>query len=196
MIKRKDFYFKKAKKEGYLARSSYKLIELNRKYNLIRRDSDVLDIGCSPGSWVQVCLKLNVRRVVGIDIEKAKVKGNKFEFINEDINEIDVDKLGKFDVVLSDISPKTKGFFDAEESVDLSRKAWGVTKEVLKPKGNFLCKIFQGADFDAFCREVKKHFYFFKVSKPKASRKESREMYLIGKGFLGNLQNIDKKIYK
>lgn len=185
MIKRKDFYFKKAKKEGYLARSSYKLIELNRKYNLIRRDSDVLDIGCSPGSWVQVCLKLNVRRVVGIDIEKAKVKGNKFEFINEDINEIDVDKLGKFDVVLSDISPKTKGFFDAEESVDLSRKAWGVTKEVLKPKGNFLCKIFQGADFDAFCREVKKHFYFFKVSKPKASRKESREMYLIGKGFLG-----------
>jgi len=196
MIKRKDFYFKRAKKEGFLARSAYKLIDLNRKYNLIKRDCDVLDIGCSPGSWVQVCLKLNVRRVVGIDIEKAKIENNRFEFVNKDVNEIDVAKLGKFDVVLSDISPKTKGFFDSEESVELSRKAWEIAKKVLKPKGNFLCKIFQGAEFDEFCREIRKHFDFFKVSKPKASRKESREMYLIGKGFLGNLQNIDKKIYK
>ena len=196
MIKRKDFYFKRAKKEGFLARSAYKLIDLNRKYNLIRKNSDVLDIGCSPGGWVQVCLKLHARRVVGIDIEKAKIKDSRFEFVNEDVNEIDVAKLGKFDVVLSDISPKTKGFFDSEESADLSRKAWKIAVQVLKPKGNFLCKIFQGAEFDEFCREIRKHFYFFKVSKPKASRKESREMYLIGKGFLGNLQNIDKKIYK
>ncbi|MBS3151137.1 RlmE family RNA methyltransferase [Candidatus Woesearchaeota archaeon] len=186
MIKRKDFYFKKAKKEGFLARSAYKLIELNGKYNLIRKNSDVLDIGCSPGGWVQVCLKLHARRVVGIDIEKAKIKDSRFEFVNEDVNEIDVAKLGKFDVVLSDISPKTKGFFDSEESADLSRKAWKIAVQVLKPKGNFLCKIFQGAEFDEFCRELRKYFYFFKISKPKASRKESREMYLIGKGFLGD----------
>lgn len=186
MIKRKDFYFKRAKKEGYLARSAYKLIDLNRRYNLIRKNSDVLDIGCSPGSWVQVCLKLNVRRIVGIDIEEAKIENDKFEFFNEDVNEIDVSSLGKFDAVLSDISPKTKGFFDAEESVDLSRKAWNVAKKVLRPKGNFLCKVFQGAEFDEFSREIRKYFSFFKISKPKASRKESREMYLIGKDFLGN----------
>lgn len=184
MIKRKDYFFKRAKKEGYLARSSYKLIELNRRYSLVRRNHDVLDIGCSPGSWVQVCLKLSARRIVGIDIEKAKIKNDKFTFINEDVGEIDVEKLGKFDVVLSDISPKTKGFFDAEESTDLSRKAWKVAEKVLKPGGNFLCKIFQGAEFDAFSKEIKKHFSFFKISKPKASRKESREMYLVGKGFL------------
>ncbi|MEK6856706.1 MAG: RlmE family RNA methyltransferase [Nanoarchaeota archaeon] len=186
MIKRKDYFFKKAKKEGYLARSSYKLIELNRKYNLIKRNSDVLDVGCSPGSWVQVCLKLNVRRIVGVDIEKAKIEDKKFEFHNEDIGKIEIDKFGKFDTVLSDISPKTKGFFDAEESVELSRKAWDVAKKVLKPKGDFLCKVFQGAEFDEFAREVRKSFSFFKISKPKASRKESREMYLIGKGFLEN----------
>ena len=196
MIKRKDFYFKRAKREGFLARSAYKLIDLNRKYNLIKRDSDVLDIGCSPGSWVQVCLKLKARRIVGIDIETAKFKDKKFEFVNEDIGEIDVAKLGKFDVVLSDISPKTKGFFDAEESTDLSRKAWKVAEKVLKPGGNFLCKIFQGAEFDAFSREIRKHFSFFKISKPKASRKESREMYLIGKGFLVSKPSEDKKIYK
>ena len=186
MIKRKDFYFKKAKREGFLARSAYKLIDLNKRYNLIRKNCDVLDIGCSPGSWVQVCLKLNVRRIVGIDIEKAKIENEKFNFLNENINTIDISSLGKFDVVLSDISPKTKGFFDAEESVDLSRTAWGVARKVLIHNGNFLCKVFQGAEFDEFAREVKKEFSFFKISKPKASRKESREMYLIGKGFLGN----------
>ncbi len=186
MIKRKDHYFNKAKKEGFLARSAYKLIELNRKYNLVMRNSEVLDVGCSPGSWVQVCLKLDVRRIVGIDIEEAKIENNRFEFLNEDVSNIDVGKLGKFDAVLSDISPKTKGFFDAEESVELSRKAWEIAKKVLKQKGNFLCKVFQGREFDEFSREIKKYFSFFKISKPKASRKESREMYLIGKGFLGD----------
>ena len=186
MIKRKDFFFKKAKREGYLARSSYKLIELNKRYGLIKDNYEVLDIGCSPGSWVQVCLKLRAKRIVGIDLEAAKIKDKKFAFINEDIGEIDVEKLGRFDAVLSDISPKTKGFFDAEESTELSRKAWKVAEKVLKPGGNFLCKIFQGAEFDVFTREIRKNFSFFKVSKPKASRKESREMYLIGKGFLGS----------
>ena len=133
---------------------------------------------------MQVCLKLNARRVFGIDIEMAKIKNEKFEFLNEDVSLVDIGKLGKFDVVLSDISPKTKGFFDAEESVDLSRKAWEIAKKVLKLRGNFLCKVFQGAEFDDFAREIRKHFSFFKISKPKASRKESREMYLIGKGFL------------
>ena len=88
MIKRKDFYFKKAKREGYLARSAYKLIDLNKRYNLIRKNCDVLDIGCSPGSWVQVCLQLNVRKIVGIDIEQAKIENEKFKFLNENINTI------------------------------------------------------------------------------------------------------------
>lgn len=183
MLKTRDHYFKKAKREGYLARSAYKLIQLNKRYHLIRKNSDVLDIGCSPGSWVQVCLQIGVKRVVGIDILKAKVKGSSFEFINESIDLVDVSQLGKFDVVLSDISPSTTGFFDAEASVELSRKAWNVARKVLKPDGNFLCKVFQGREFDEFARELKKYFKFFKITKPDASRKQSREMYLVGAGF-------------
>lgn len=183
MIKTRDYYFKRAKREGYLARSAYKLIQLNKKYNLIKKNYDVLDIGCSPGSWVQVSLQFGAKRVVGIDIQKAKVKSSSFEFINQDIGVVDPSKIGKFDVVLSDISPSTKGYFDAEESVELSRKAWMIAKVTLKQNGNFLCKVFQGREFEEFTAELRKHFKFFKISKPKASRKQSREMYLIGAGF-------------
>lgn len=188
MIKRKDYFFKRAKREGYLSRSAYKLIELNKKYNIIRKGSYVLDLGCSPGSWVQVCLQLKSARVVGVDIERAKVVDDNFEFVNENLDDVDVKKLGKFDVVLSDVAPSTSGYGDAEQSIELSKKSWEIAKKVLRLRGNFLCKVFQGSGFDELVNDVKKYFSFFKISKPKASRKQSKEMYLIGKDY--------KKIYK
>jgi 23S rRNA (uridine2552-2'-O)-methyltransferase len=183
MQDRKDAYFKKAKREGYLARSAYKLLELNKKYNLIRKNSHVLDLGCSPGSWVQVSLKLGVSRVTGVDLNEAKVESEEFEFRHEDMNEIDIKKLGKFDVVLSDVAPSTSGYGDAEESVELSEKAWKIAKKVLRNKGNFVCKVFQGKGFEEFTRDVRKRFEFFKIAKPSASRSKSKEMYVVGKGF-------------
>jgi len=183
MLNRKDTYFKKAKSEGYFARSAYKLIEINKKYKLVKKDDVVLDLGTSPGSWVQVCLELKVRRVLGVDLEHSKVDHENFEFINDGIENLKVDEIGKFDVVLSDMAPNTSGVMDAEKTIDLTRDAFNVAKKVLKSKGNFLAKTFQGTGFDELTREVRKSFEFFKIIKPKASRKESREMYLLGMGF-------------
>ena len=81
------------------------------------------------------------------------------------------------------MAPNTSGVMDAEKTIDLTRDAFNVAKKVLKSKGNFLAKTFQGTGFDALTREVRKSFEFFKIIKPKASRKESREMYLLGMGF-------------
>jgi len=180
MQNRKDKYFQKAKREGYLARSAYKLLEINKKYNIIKAGDVVLDLGCSPGSWTQVCLKLNVKRVIGVDIDQAKIEDKKFKFIEGSFEEIKIPD--KFDVVLSDVAPSTSGHMDAEESIDLTEKAFEIGKKVLKKNGNFVAKVFQGKGFEDLIREMRKEFGFFKISKPKASRKESREIYLIGKG--------------
>ena len=137
MINRKDSYFRRAQAENYVARSAYKLLELNKKYNLIKKNDLVLDLGSSPGSWAQVCLKLGVKRVVGIDLSHTKIKDKDFRFIKDDIGNIDVKGMGNFNVVLSDIAPSTTGNFDAEASVDLSRKSWSIAKKVLKKKWKF-----------------------------------------------------------
>lgn len=185
MENRKDSYFRRAQAENYVARSAYKLLELNKKYNLIKKNNLVLDLGSSPGSWAQVCLKLKVKRVVGIDLSHTKVKDKDFRFIKDDIGNIDVENTGKFDVVLSDLAPNTTGNFDAEASVDLSRKAWTIAKKVLKKNGNFVCKVFQGRGFEELTKEIRKDFEFFKISKPDASRKRSKEIYMIGKLYKG-----------
>ena len=98
--------------------------------------------------------------------------------------------MGRFNVVLSDIAPNTSGHMDSEKSIDLTRDAFNIAKKVLKNNGNFIAKVFQGSGFEELIREVRKEFDFFKISKPKASRKESKEIYLIGKGFK------NKKVYK
>ena len=180
-----DKWSKKARKEGYLARSSYKLLQLNKKYYLIKAGDKVLDLGCSPGSWTQVCLQLGADRVTGVDINEAKVSAKNFDFILQDIYELDITKIGKFDVVLSDLAPSTSGIInlDIEKSIDLSDRAFEIAKNVLKPGGNFLVKVFQGKGFDELLRKIRKSFEFCKSSKPIASKKESKEIYIVCKGF-------------
>ncbi|MBU2634356.1 MAG: RlmE family RNA methyltransferase [Nanoarchaeota archaeon] len=171
----------RAKREGYLARSAYKLLSLNSKYNIIKKGDKVLDLGCWPGSWIQVCLNLKCD-VTGVDIKKVDFEG--VNFIEGDIYDKNLlDKLGKFNVVLSDLAPKTTGIkhLDQARSLDLAYNALDVAKNVLKEKGNFLCKIFQSNDLDEFVRDVKKNFVFVKMSKPEASKKRSKEIYLIAK---------------
>ena len=183
MLNRKDSYFHKAKREGYFARSAYKLLEINKKYKLIKHGDKVLDIGCSPGSWTQVAFELGAERVVGIDLTLSKIRDKKFEFIHGNFEIVDIDD--KFDVVLSDVAPSTTGHMDAEISIDLSERAFETAKKVLKKNGNFVCKVFQGKGFEELIRKIRKDFEFFKISKPKASRKSSRETYIIGKIYKG-----------
>ena len=191
MKNRKDHYFRKAKKEGYRARSAYKLVSLNKKYNLIKKNNYVLDIGCSPGSWLQVADKLvgNKGLVLGIDILPIK-EINDIKFIQGDITDnISIDLIKniseEFDVIISDVAPKTTGIkeLDHEKSVYLNEKVLELAEKVLKENGNFLCKIFQGKYINEFLDKIKKRFEFVKCSKPDSSRKESKEIYIVAKGF-------------
>ena len=186
MQNRKDFYFKKAKKEGYAARSIYKLLEINKKYDLIKPNSRVLDLGSAPGSWVQACLKLKVKEITGVDINTVKVQHKNFKFIKEDIYNLDAKKLKDYDVVLSDLAPNTSGNkdLDAEKSIELSTKALEIAKTALKPNGNFLVKVFQGPNFEVLLKEIKSNFSFCKSFKPKSSRKESKETYIVAKDYI------------
>ncbi|MBL7100587.1 MAG: RlmE family RNA methyltransferase [Nanoarchaeota archaeon] len=180
----KDFYTRKSREEGYYARSAYKLKQINKKYQLIRKKDKVLDLGCSPGGWIQATLEIIGEQgfIVGVDITPVrKIKAKNFKFIKEDVNEAKIE--GKFNVVLSDTAPKTTGIqdLDHERSYDLAKTALKIAKEHLERKGNFLCKVFQGKYYPEFLKNVKENFEFVKTVKPKASKKQSKEMYVIGK---------------
>ena len=182
----KDKFTLRAQAEGYRARSAYKLISLNKKYNLIKRNDNLLDLGAWPGSWMQVCLNLEAK-VVGVDIKQINgMKGARF--ILGDISDLKalekIKENAKYDVVLSDLAPKTTGINDQELSLGLSYKALEIAKEVLKRNGNFVCKTFQSQEFNEFLKELKKYFNFVKATKPEASKKKSKEMYIVAKGYL------------
>jgi 23S rRNA (uridine2552-2'-O)-methyltransferase len=186
----KDSFYKKAKKEGYRARSIYKLFELNKKYNLIKKSDNVLDIGAAPGSWLQACCNL-AKFVLGIDIQEIKtLKVSNVKTLKLDINDKDIlNKIeGKFNVVISDVAPKTSGIIDIDQdkSLQLSKRAFFIAKNKLVKNGNFLCKIFQSQDVNNFINELRKYFKFVKTSKPIASRKHSKEIYIICKYFTTN----------
>lgn len=181
----KDKFTIKALEEGYRARSVYKLIFLNKKYNLIRKNDNVLDLGAFPGSWMQVCLNLQAK-VVGVDIKQIiSMKGGRF-ILGDIYEQKTLEKIrehGKYDVVLSDLAPKTTGINDQELSFDLSYKTFEIAKEVLKRNGNFACKIFQSNYINEFLIKLRKNFNFVKSVKPEASKKKSKEMYIVCMGY-------------
>ena len=187
MYERKDYYFKKAKTQGFRARSSFKLLEIQKKYSLIKKNSDVLDIGCSPGSWIQVIKKISHGKIVGVDLTSMqKIEG--VIFIKGDIRDEKVLKqLGEFDVVISDIAPKTSGIKERDQylSFRLSLQSLEVARKVLRSKGNFLVKTFQSPETDDLFREVQKDFKMAKRYIPKSTRSGSKELYIIGINYKG-----------
>ena len=188
-----DKYFKKAKAEGYAARSAYKLKELQQRFELIQRRGRVLDLGCSPGSWLQVAAEYVGREgiLVGVDLKPAQVSLNcTCHTLVGDINDLDTDKLielagDKFDTVLSDIAPNTSGHGDDLVSAHLCRAVLAIAEKVLKPGGRLGMKIFDGAEYHDVVLETKFRFMQAKGFKPDATRDVSREMYIVAKGFKG-----------
>ena len=187
-----DFYAQKAKKEGYMARSVYKLEEIQNKNKLIAPGDRVLDIGASPGSWTQYCLRLLKGRgmVVATDLKPLgsfKFKGD-LHFIQGDVFAQETEKalacLGPFDVIISDAAPGTSGnrLMDTRRSFDLVEQIFNFSLQWLKPGGNFTVKVFQGGDEEEIFKRMKNEFNQAKKLKPKAVRKESFEYYLIGLG--------------
>lgn len=177
----RDYYTLKAKKEGFRARSAYKLIQINRKYKLIKKNDDVLDLGCWPGGWLIASKKISQGRIVGIDLKQITPIEN-VEFVKGDVSEVSIE--GKFDVVLSDMAPSTSGIIelDVMKSLELAELALEVALKKLKKNGNFLVKVFQGEGFEEFLKKVKKNFKLAKAFKPEASKSKSKEMYIVGLG--------------
>jgi 23S rRNA (uridine2552-2'-O)-methyltransferase len=178
-----------AKKEGYPARSVYKLKEIDEKYKIIKKSNRVLDLGCAPGSWLlYISQKVgNKGKVIGVDIEEIKIpqKAN-IIFIKRSILDLkESDFKDKFEAVVSDLSSKTSGvkFLDAGKSLELAEKSFEIAKLFLLPGGNFVCKIFENESSDEFFKKVKNCFDFAKRFRPKAVIKKSKEFYIIGRGF-------------
>jgi len=187
----KDHYFHKAKKDGYAARSVYKIEEIDKKYRIIRTGNKVLDLGCSPGSWLQYAsIKVgNSGHVLGVDLQPVKISlPSHVKVIQADIFEVTDEDLkikgGKADVILSDMAPKTSGIrtTDAHRSFELNKKVLYLANEILCPEGSLLVKAFQGKLFDELCYEFKKMFTDVKLCKPKSSRSESVEIFILGRG--------------
>ena len=189
--RKNDSYTNKAKKEGYPARSVYKLKEIDVRYKLFKEGDRVLDLGCAPGSWMMyIAERIGPKgKVVGIDVQDIKtlLKSNML-FLKTDVENVDFSSgylQGKYEAVVSDMAPKTQGikFRDAGESLFLSQKALEIAKLTLKPGGNFLCKVFEGEESQRFFKEIAKNFDFIKYFRPKAVRRGSREFYIIAKDF-------------
>ena len=189
-----DHYSEQAKKERYPARSVYKLKEAQKKYRLIRKGDRVLDLGCSPGSWLLYAAELTGKhgKVLGIDLKPVTIKiPTQAETLKADILTIDrawienEDLANRFNVVLSDMAPATTGnkMIDAERSYQLCQAALNIAQIALRPGGSFICKIFQGEEFKKFSDSVRSRFKNHKIFKPQISRKASKEIYIIGMNF-------------
>ena len=187
----KDKYFKQARADGYRARSAYKLAEINRKFRLIRKGDLVLDIGAAPGSWSQLARKLVGSRgqVVAVDLQQmAPLTG--VIIIQGDVREaavfehIQVAGGKPFNTVISDIAPNTTGVrpLDHARSIELSLFALTIALRTLRKGGNFVTKVFMGEDFDELLRLTKRYFRRTNVFYPDATRKESKETFIVAKG--------------
>ncbi|MBB6095982.1 23S rRNA (uridine2552-2'-O)-methyltransferase [Povalibacter uvarum] len=190
-----DPYVKQAQKDGYRARSSYKLIELNEKDRLIRPGMLVMDLGSAPGGWSQVAGRIvgEKGRVIATDILPMDHVHN-VDFIQGDFTDEAVfnqilEALGerKPDLIISDIAPNISGIASADQasSMYLVELALDMARKVLKPKGNFVAKVFQGSGSESYIKEVRTSFDKVSIRKPAASRSRSREIYLVAKGFKG-----------
>jgi len=191
-----DHYARQARDEKWLARSVFKLQEMDKKYRLIRRGDRLLDLGCYPGSWSQYGIKTvgSEGEVVGIDLTPpGRLSYPNFRFIEHDILTIDTGwlarEVGPRDVVISDLAPQTTGISgtDVSRSMLLATRALDIACLLLKKKGNFVCKVFEGEDLKAFRLELSTHFRKTQTVRPRATRKRSREVYLVGLGLV-NLQ--------
>ena len=191
---KKDHYRKLAHEQGYRSRASYKLKELNKSYRIIGAGHFVLDLGCAPGGWMQVAAKIvgNKGKVMGIDrsyveeipgtfilranIDDDNIVREIFDFFGEKVN-----------AVICDLSPQVTGNWSVDHAsqISLNYSAVKIMEQILEKKGNSLFKVFDGEFSNEFYHYMKKKFLRVKLTKPKASRKPSSELYCICLGYLG-----------
>jgi len=187
----KDHYFKKAKEQNFAARSVFKLEEIDQKFKIIHPHQKVLDLGAAPGSWSQYCSKKigPKGRVLGIDLTRVEIKLPNAVFIQADMLDINLDEIivengfePIFDIVVSDMAPRTTGIrtTDQARSFELCELALEMAKKYLKKDGHFVCKLFHSDDFSTLRDLMKKEFSRVEAVKPDSTRKISKEIFLVG----------------
>jgi len=188
-----DRFSKKARAEGYAARSVFKLDELQRRYRLFRQGQRVVDLGCFPGSWSRFLLQTVGRngRVVGVDLQEPDLAGG--HWIARSVLEVTAAELREAlgaaaDAVVSDMAPRTTGnrLHDHVVQIELADRALELAAELLAPGGTFVCKVFDGEDAPAFVDRVRAHFGKVRRARPEAVRKNSREFFVVAEGFRGS----------
>jgi 23S rRNA (uridine2552-2'-O)-methyltransferase len=196
-----EYYYKKAKKEGYRSRASYKLMQIDDRFHVFRPHDNVVDLGACPGGWSQVARERVDGKVIGVDLRYIHpMEGVDFIIgdITEDATMIRLLDMvgGKVDVVLSDMAPNIAGQYsmDHARSIELCMYAVDVCDRILKKGGNCVMKVFMGDMFDSLKNELEKRFEKVIVHSPDASRPTSSEVYVISKGFLGAHNVKPKKL--
>jgi 23S rRNA (uridine2552-2'-O)-methyltransferase len=189
----RDIYVQRARRDGWRSRAVYKLEQIDQKERILRPDMTCVDLGSAPGSWSQYVTEKLKGRTNIIAVDLLAMDGlPSVEFIQGDFTEDDILKtllqaLGdkKADLVMSDMAPNISGnrAIDQPRSMYLVELALDVCKEILKRRGDFVCKLFQGEGCDAFIEESRRSFERVKVFKPKASRAGSREVYLVARNY-------------
>jgi len=183
----RDQFFKKAKVLGYRSRAAFKLIELNKKFNFIKKNSNLLDIGSTPGGWSQIASKIITNgKILAVDITPMKKLDNVI-FFNEDFSEEKTkDKIfkifnDKIDVIISDMAENTTGnkTIDSIRTNSLCSDVINFSLKILTSKGSLVCKLFMGEDFLEVKNLAKKNFKNVDFFKPESSRSESKETYII-----------------
>jgi 23S rRNA (uridine2552-2'-O)-methyltransferase len=189
--RKRDYYYKKAKEEKYRSRAAYKLLQTVEKYHFIRHGDVVIDLGTTPGGWIQVARKTvgSTGFVLGVDLKSTEplaehnvriIVGDVYE--QETLQQIQSLIPRKADVVVSDVSPNISGIWEVDHArqIDLAQQAMDIAMQTLRPAGSFFVKVFQGDMLDDFVKKVESHFQIVKVIKPQASRGKSSEMFVLG----------------
>ena len=186
---KRDIYVRKSQVDGYRARSAYKLIEIDEKFKIFKNGTSVIDLGASPGSWSQyIARTVKSGRLVSIDIKGMEEIDNTIQIKGDFTEDNTQEKIkgffkSKVDVVVSDMAVNTTGIkdIDAIYTGELAMEAMNFSKEMLVKEGRFVSKIFLGSSFNEIVAMAKKMFKEVKVFKPKSSRKESKESFIICK---------------
>ena len=184
---RRDIYVRQSKVDGYRARSAYKLIEIDEKFKIFKGGLSVIDIGAAPGSWSQYAIKaVKSGKLISIDLKKMESIGNSIQIQGDFTEEKTQEEIkkninGKVDIVMSDMAVDTTGIknIDSIQTGELCKEAMFFAKDLMKENGYFISKIFMGGTFNEIVAEGKKYFKEVKVFKPKSSRKDSKESFII-----------------
>ncbi len=184
---RRDIYVRQSKVDGYRARSAYKLIEIDEKFKIFKGGLSIIDIGAAPGSWSQYALKVaKSGKLISVDLKKMEPIDNSVQIqgdFTEEKTQAEIKKNmnEKADVVMSDMAVDTTGIknIDSIQTGELCKEAMFFAKDLMKDNGYFISKIFMGGTFNEIVAEGKKYFKEVKVFKPKSSRKDSKESFII-----------------